>query len=162
MAGIAEPARFFDALRATGIGVEAHGFPDHHAYTPADLDFGDDAPVLMTEKDAVKCAAFARENPAQYRLMFASNRPDFAQQNLAEAATAAFQNLVDGVGASTADSSPLESVEGRQRVARLWGIAHGLSDLLLSGHMKFLTCHGEESLRADLEAILWSSLHGRD
>lgn len=62
VAGIAEPARFFDALRAVGIAVEPHGFPDHHAYTPADLDFGDSAPVLMTEKDAVKCAAFACEN----------------------------------------------------------------------------------------------------
>ena len=62
VAGIAEPARFFDALRAVGINVHAHGFPDHHTYTPADLDFGDGAPVLMTEKDAVKCAAFAHEN----------------------------------------------------------------------------------------------------
>ena len=29
--------------------------PDHHRYTPADLVFGDDRPVLMTEKDAIKC-----------------------------------------------------------------------------------------------------------
>lgn len=62
VAGIAEPARFFDALRHAGIPVQPHGFPDHHAYTPADLDFGDSAPVMMTEKDAVKCAAFARDN----------------------------------------------------------------------------------------------------
>lgn len=62
VAGIADPARFFDALRAAGLTIEAHGFPDHHAYSAGDLDFDDAAPVLMTEKDAVKCAAFAREH----------------------------------------------------------------------------------------------------
>ena len=32
-----------------------HAFADHHALVAADLEFGDDLPVLMTEKDAVKC-----------------------------------------------------------------------------------------------------------
>ncbi len=59
VAGIGNPARFFDTLRAAGIGVVPHAFADHHAYQPADLDFGNDLPVLMTEKDAVKCAPFA-------------------------------------------------------------------------------------------------------
>ena len=35
--------------------------PDHHAFKSGDLNFGDNLPVLMTEKDAVKCAAFADE-----------------------------------------------------------------------------------------------------
>ncbi|TCS92331.1 lipid-A-disaccharide kinase [Pseudofulvimonas gallinarii] len=60
VAGIAEPDRFFDALRVRGLRIEAHGFSDHHAFTPADLEFGDEFPVLMTEKDAVKCVSFAR------------------------------------------------------------------------------------------------------
>jgi len=59
LAGIGHPERFFDDLRARGIEVLAHPFPDHHAYAPGELDFGDSLPVLMTEKDAVKCAAFA-------------------------------------------------------------------------------------------------------
>jgi len=61
VAAIGDPSRFFDALRARGIDVVAHAFPDHHAYVAADLDFGDGLPVLMTEKDAVKCAPFARD-----------------------------------------------------------------------------------------------------
>ncbi|RRN78378.1 tetraacyldisaccharide 4'-kinase [Pseudoxanthomonas sp. SGD-10] len=61
VAGIGNPERFFDTLRAAGIGVVPHAFADHHAYQPADLEFGNDLPVLMTEKDAVKCAAFADE-----------------------------------------------------------------------------------------------------
>ena len=59
VAGIGNPLRFFAQLRALGIEVVEHPFPDHHAFAAADLGFGDDAPVLMTEKDAVKCAAFA-------------------------------------------------------------------------------------------------------
>ena len=59
VAGIGNPQRFFDMLRALGVGVVPHAFADHHAYRVEDLQFGNDLPVLMTEKDAVKCAPFA-------------------------------------------------------------------------------------------------------
>ncbi|HET7064527.1 MAG TPA: tetraacyldisaccharide 4'-kinase [Rudaea sp.] len=59
VAGIGNPARFFAGLRAAGIDIVEHAFADHFAYAAADLEFGDDLPVLMTEKDAVKCAGFA-------------------------------------------------------------------------------------------------------
>jgi tetraacyldisaccharide 4'-kinase len=62
VAGIGNPQRFFTSLRAAGIDTIEHAFPDHHVFSAADLDFGDDLPVLMTEKDAVKCSAFARAN----------------------------------------------------------------------------------------------------
>ena len=59
VAGIGDPERFFATLRDLGIAVVPHAFPDHHAYRAEDLDFGSPLPVLMTEKDAVKCAGFA-------------------------------------------------------------------------------------------------------
>lgn len=59
VAGIGDPERFFSMLRDAGIAVVPHAFPDHHAYLAADLDFGSKLPVLMTGKDAVKCAGFA-------------------------------------------------------------------------------------------------------
>lgn len=62
VAGIGNPGRFFDSLRQYGVEPIEHAFPDHHAYAPADLDFGDDVAVLMTEKDAVKCIGFASKN----------------------------------------------------------------------------------------------------
>lgn len=58
VAGIGRPARFFETLRRAGIEVLEHPFPDHHAYRAEDLAFGDGLPVLMTEKDAVKCRGF--------------------------------------------------------------------------------------------------------
>lgn len=62
VAAIGHPERFFSSLRAHGIDVVAHAFADHHAFAPADLAFGDDLPVLMTEKDAVKCTRFGGAN----------------------------------------------------------------------------------------------------
>jgi tetraacyldisaccharide 4'-kinase len=62
VAGIGNPARFFDDLRAFGLEVVEHAFADHQAFTPGQLEFGDDLPVLMTEKDAVKCRRFAKPN----------------------------------------------------------------------------------------------------
>ncbi|HET7663352.1 MAG TPA: tetraacyldisaccharide 4'-kinase, partial [Rhodanobacteraceae bacterium] len=44
-----------------GLQVIEHPFPDHHVFTRDNLDFGDELPVLMTEKDAVKCAGFAHD-----------------------------------------------------------------------------------------------------
>jgi tetraacyldisaccharide 4'-kinase len=61
VAGIGNPQRFFDHLAALGIHASAHAFPDHHAYQPKDLRFPGVDAILMTEKDAVKCAAFADE-----------------------------------------------------------------------------------------------------
>ena len=62
VAGIAHPRRFFAQLEAAGLSIRPQPFPDHFAFGPDDLAFAGEEPVLMTEKDAVKCAAFAREN----------------------------------------------------------------------------------------------------
>jgi len=60
VAGIGNPERFFATLRELGLKIIPHAFPDHHAFRPQDLEFGDAQPVIMTEKDAVKCEAFAK------------------------------------------------------------------------------------------------------
>lgn len=59
VAGIGHPPRFFDQLRKLGCTVIEHPYPDHHPFRPQDIAFGDGHPVVMTEKDAVKCRRFA-------------------------------------------------------------------------------------------------------
>jgi tetraacyldisaccharide 4'-kinase len=59
VAGIGNPERFFNMLRAHGIEVVGHPLPDHAHLRAADISFADERPVLMTEKDAVKCAGIA-------------------------------------------------------------------------------------------------------
>jgi len=60
VAGIGNPERFFASLRGAGIEVVPHPFPDHHRYRAGDLAFDAELPLLMTEKDAVKCRGLAR------------------------------------------------------------------------------------------------------
>ncbi|MEX1826999.1 tetraacyldisaccharide 4'-kinase [Luteibacter sp. CQ10] len=74
VAGIGNPARFFTSLAAHGIAVDGHPFADHHAFTRDDFTFADGCPVLMTDKDAVKCRAFARAN--WWRVPVRANLPD--------------------------------------------------------------------------------------
>ena len=57
LAGIGDPSRFFAQLDALGLVFEPHSFSDHHRYNASDLVFSNDSVLLMTEKDAVKCAA---------------------------------------------------------------------------------------------------------
>ena len=61
IAGIGHPQRFFAHLEHLGLTARHHAFPDHHHYSATNLAFDDADAVLMTEKDAVKCAAFANE-----------------------------------------------------------------------------------------------------
>jgi tetraacyldisaccharide 4'-kinase len=83
VAGVGNPRRFFAALDSLGMNVLEHPFPDHHPFRAGDLDFGDGHPVLMTEKDAVKCRALGLSDawyvPASARL------PDSFRQSLLNA-----------------------------------------------------------------------------
>lgn len=58
VAGIGNTGRFFALLRAAGMWVDERPYPDHHPYTAAEVAAWPPGPVLMTEKDAVKCATF--------------------------------------------------------------------------------------------------------
>ena len=59
VAGIGDPARFFALLQRLGFDAVCHAFPDHHRYRGEELEFPGASAILMTEKDAVKCTAFA-------------------------------------------------------------------------------------------------------
>jgi len=61
VAGIGHPQRFFRDLKDRGMDVIEHPFPDHHPFAAADLTFDDDLPVLITQKDAVRCRSFAHD-----------------------------------------------------------------------------------------------------
>lgn len=59
VAGIGNPQRFFEQLTGLGLTITAHAFPDHHRFVASDLPA---ETVIMTSKDAVKCASFAHTN----------------------------------------------------------------------------------------------------
>ncbi|MBT8765207.1 tetraacyldisaccharide 4'-kinase [Metapseudomonas boanensis] len=59
VAGIGNPQRFFKTLEALNWRPIPHAFADHAVYSAEALNFTPHLPLLMTEKDAVKCRAFA-------------------------------------------------------------------------------------------------------
>ncbi|MEN0038684.1 MAG: tetraacyldisaccharide 4'-kinase [Cellvibrio sp.] len=74
VAGIGNPQRFQQTLTSLGVQSSLRIFSDHHAYVPDDLVFDNHLPVIMTEKDAVKCKAFAQSN--WFYLPINANLPD--------------------------------------------------------------------------------------
>lgn len=66
VAGIGNPDRFFATLADLGLQVVKHAFADHQRYNPRDFEFDEELPILMTEKDAVKCRSFV--DPRMYAL----------------------------------------------------------------------------------------------
>nr|WP_229224621.1 tetraacyldisaccharide 4'-kinase [Duganella violaceicalia] len=55
-AGIGNPARFFGMLKAAGLRITELPLPDHHDFQDRPFAALDADLILMTEKDAVKCA----------------------------------------------------------------------------------------------------------
>ena len=59
VAGIGNPQRFFNTLETLHWQPVPHAFADHAEYSAAALNFTPSLPLVMTEKDAVKCRTFA-------------------------------------------------------------------------------------------------------
>ncbi len=62
VAGIGQPGQFFESLQGYGFEIQPAVFPDHHRYSPGDLDQLVGRPIIMTEKDAVKCSGLAGDD----------------------------------------------------------------------------------------------------
>lgn len=73
VAGIGNPARFFDTLNSLGANVTSRAFADHHRFKPGDLKTDAGQWLVMTAKDAVKCQGFAPANA--YALMIEAQLP---------------------------------------------------------------------------------------
>lgn len=62
IAGIGNPERFFQQLLQLGLSFRRQAYPDHYAFSAQDFESAKAGAILMTEKDAVKCQAFAQAN----------------------------------------------------------------------------------------------------
>lgn len=76
VSGIGNNQRFFDGLKNKGFNIIPHAFCDHYDYREQDLCFNDNLPIIMTEKDAVKCLKFAKNNFWSQTVIVEFNLPD--------------------------------------------------------------------------------------
>ena len=90
ISGIGNPDRYYSYLRNNKLRIISHEFPDHHPYTKDDVIFNDGLPVVMTEKDAVKCVDFATKN--HWYLPISATLPDSFTYRL----EALMKDIIDG------------------------------------------------------------------
>jgi AcrR family transcriptional regulator len=94
---------------------------------------------------------FATGAPALFSLMFSSDRPDFSDPALNEAAAAAYRTLSDAVSAAGGNSDGEAAVFD---VAAAWAMVHGISELVNSGRLGMLSTMAPEKREAACSAIL--------
>jgi AcrR family transcriptional regulator len=131
LAGVshAAPAHHFGDVQGLLTALAGEGFRRFLAAQHLREAATDGSPRAMMVAAGLGYVDFALERPALFRLMFSSDRPDFASAALCEAAEAAYRHLEGGVAA-------LGNGASAQDVAAVWAIAHGLADLLAAGRLK--------------------------
>jgi AcrR family transcriptional regulator len=107
------------------------------------------APRAQFIASGVGYVEFALENPALFRLMFGSDRPDASDESLHKQSSAAFMVLVNDVTALTG-SDPMASDAGQLTVAAAWSLVHGIANLLIANRIGFL----RPMLERDFEATI--------
>ena len=148
----AAPAHYFKDANALLTELTAIGFERFVAAMRTRQDQAGTDPRKRLVGAGLGYIDFARANPALFRLMFSSFRPDFEAIHLKTQATDAFALLVDSVGALRG-VDPRTSKSAMRDVASAWATAHGLADLLLSDRMNFMDAISDgqpETLYADI------------
>jgi AcrR family transcriptional regulator len=133
----AAPAHHFKDANALLTALAAEGFQRLVASMRSRQAAADPAPRAQLEAAGLGYIDFAKANPALFRLMFSSNRPERGDAALSEAASASFDLLVDAVHAVNGVDPRNDSAAMRD-VAASWAIVHGLAELTLSGRMPLL------------------------
>ena len=135
----AAPAHHFGDANGLLTALAARGF---ERLIQTQRDFCRRAPSdarKQIEASGVGYVVFALENPALFRLMFGSDRPDFSSVDFRRIAESAFDELVSLVRAVTNDQgSPKRDGAMMIDVAAAWATAHGLADLLAAGRLNTL------------------------
>lgn len=160
----AAPAHHFGDVDGLLTALAAQGF---ERFVARQNDFrrlaSPDARAQL-EASGVGYVAFAVENPALFRLMFGSDRPNFEDARLRAAAGLAYQDLATGVAAVTGQhlqegcGSDAPNLPQATDIAAVWAMAHGLADLLAAGRLKTLQALPEATRHQAVASILSRAL----
>lgn len=150
----AAPAHHFKDANALLTALATEGFERFVAAMRARQAAAGATPRAQLEAAGLGYIDFARTNPALFRLMFSSTRPDQGDAALGKAASASFDLLVDAVHAVNGVDPRKDSAAMRD-VAASWAVVHGLAELTLSGRMPLVATMsgaGADEIYADIAA----------
>jgi AcrR family transcriptional regulator len=124
----AAPAHHFRDAKGLLTALAAYGFQQFLKAQAAREAKAAPDPSSQLVASGLGYVDFALERPALFRLLWGSDRPDFADPELAAAADGAYRHLVAQVWAAGGRTVADES--------SIWAVAHGLADLLSAGRLK--------------------------
>ena len=120
---------------------------------------GIDEPRTALVEGCVGYVLFALAHPSRYRLMFSPELADPPSEPLRSASTTAFDALVDAIERCRT-AGLARDVDPRLVARTIWSTLHGLSLLLLDGHLrdgKSTRAAGEQTARAVVDT-LWGGI----
>lgn len=152
----AAPAHHFRDVNGMLTALAARGFEIFIAALEARHVAAAPDPSSQLTASGLGYIDFALANPALFRLMFSSKRPDFENETLNALSRRSFEILMEGVSAARNDPSQSEA-DLMTDVAATWSIVHGLADLLVAGRLKYLRDLEPDELEAVLVEIIQRS-----
>ena len=156
----AAPAHHFGDARGLLTALAAEGFRRFLAMQVAREAEAEPAPGAQLVAAAEGYLAFAEAHPAIFRLMFGSDRPDYADAELSAVARTAFEHLVEQIGA-VRGSPALGDEAGMVDLSVAWSLVHGFADLRLWGRMGFLARQDPETRARIAAAVLARTVPGQ-
>lgn len=139
----AAPAHHFGDAAGLLTALAANGYQRFLKAQLSRQQIADPDPRAQLAASGLGYIDFATQNPALFRLMFASERPDRSSPSLADGANRAFEKLVDDVS-NLSGNDPHADSAAMTQVLAAWTVVHGLSDLLIADRL------GRASFLADL------------
>lgn len=156
----AAPAHHFGDVNGMLTALAARGFDMFIAAQEARQTRAASDPEAQLTAAGLGYVDFALANPALFRLMFSSKRPDFDDPTLSAVARQAFDKLVEGVSAARTGASQSEAAIIAD-VASVWSMVHGLADLLISERLKSLQALKPDEREAMLIEIIRRAMSPR-
>ncbi|MEM9437476.1 MAG: TetR/AcrR family transcriptional regulator [Pseudomonadota bacterium] len=145
----AAPAHHFKDAAGLLTALATKGFREFVAAQEAREANAAPDPVSRLKAQGLGYIDFARDQTALFRLMFSSDRPRGHDPDLADAADAAYMKLADTVG-DVAGIHPFHHPRAQEAASAIWALAHGLGDLVSSGHLVALVALSEEEQEASI------------
>ena len=134
----AAPAHHFTDSRGLLTALAAVGCRRLHAAQIEAMEEADESDdVALLAASGLGYVRFALANPALFRLIFSSGRPDHEDPELSETVETSYNMVVDLVEKASGDRARTTE-QAERNIAATWAMAHGLSDLLVSGKLKSL------------------------
>ncbi len=149
----AAPAHHFGDVKGLLTALAAEGFRRFLAVQKAAMAEAPADPMSQLQAAGLGYVRFAGASPALFRLIFSSDRPDFANPELSVASNDSYHMLQRQVKEATG-RDPAADPEALSELQGVWAIAHGLADLLAAGRLKTLSALPVKEREAQILRII--------